>query len=77
MFDIDFNKSNIRNIEKENFDTFDLEMYSDEVNPAKYNAKVSPRQNIQNIKEISLDFIKGFDDPDENNLLFTGNTGLR
>lgn len=77
MFDIDFNKSNIRNIEKENFDTFDLEMYSDEVNQEKYNAKVSPRQNIQNIKEIALDFIKGFDDPDENNLLFTGNTGLR
>ena len=52
-------------------------MYSDEVNQEKYKAKVSPRQNIQNIKEIALDFIKGFDDPDENNLLFTGNTGLR
>lgn len=76
MFDIDFNKSNIQNIDKENFDTFKLELYSDEVNEAKYNAKVSPRQNIQNIKDLAIDFINGFDDPEENNLLFTGNTGL-
>ena len=76
MFDIDFNKSNIGNLDKENFDNFNFELYSDEINEQKYNAKVSPRQNIINIKEIAEDFIKGFDDPEENNLLFTGNTGL-
>lgn len=76
MFDIDLNKSNIGNLERENFDNFDLELYSDEVNPSKYNAKISPKQNISNIKKLALDFIKGFDDPEEKNLLFTGNTGL-
>ncbi len=76
IFDIDFNKSNIGNLSKENFDNFDLSLYSDEVNEEKYNAKISPRQNIENIKKIALDFIDGFDDPEENNLLFLGSTGL-
>lgn len=76
MFDIDFNKSNIGNLEKENFDNFDLNLYSDEVNESKYNAKISPRKNISIIKDISLKFLNDFDSPDEKNLLFTGNTGL-
>ncbi len=76
IFDIDFNKSNIGNLDKENFDNFDLEVYSDEVDVKKYNAKISPRQNIQNIKDIALNFINNFDNPNEKNLLFTGNTGL-
>lgn len=76
MFDIDFNKSNIGNLKKENFDNFDINLYSDEVSEEKYNAKVSPRQNILNIKEIAFNFINGFDNPEEKNLLFTGNTGL-
>ncbi len=76
MFDMEFNKSNIGNLEKENFDNFSLDLYSDDINEQKYKAKISPRQNIQNIKEITLKFIKDFDNPDEKNLLFTGNTGL-
>lgn len=76
MFDIEFNKANIGNLEKENFDNFDLELYSDEVNEKKYNAKISPRQNIQNVKAIALNFVDNFDSPDEKNLLFLGNTGL-
>lgn len=76
MFDMDFNKSNIGNLKKENFDNFKLDLYSDEINEQKYKAKVSPKQNIQKIKEIALKFIKDFDDPEEKNLLFTGNTGL-
>ncbi len=76
IFDIEFNKSNIGNLEKENFETFDSSLYSDEVNEKKYNAKISPRQNILNIKNITLNFVNNFDDPNEKNLLFTGNTGL-
>ena len=76
MFDIDFNKSNIGNLEKENFENFDLNLYSDDIDVKKYNAKISPKQNIINIKEISQNFIDNFDDPEEKNLLFTGNTGL-
>lgn len=76
MFDLEFNESNIGNLEKENFDNFNLDLYSDSADEQKYKAKISPRKNIQNIKEISLNFIKNFDNPDEKNLLFTGNTGL-
>ncbi len=76
IFDIQFNKSNIGNLEKENFDNFKLDLYSDQVDKKSYNANISPRQNILNIKNIALDFVKNFDDPEEKNLLFCGSTGL-
>lgn len=76
IFDIEFNKSNIGNLEKENFSNFRLDVYSDEINEEKYNSKISPRQNIDKIKDICLSFINNFDNPNEKNLLFTGNTGL-
>lgn len=73
LFDIEYNKSNIGNIKKENFETFDFNLYSDEIDPK---LKISPRENIKIIKKISENFIDNFDDPEEKNLLFTGNTGL-
>lgn len=76
MFDIDFNKSNIGNLEKENFQNFNFGLYSDEINEQKYRAKISPKQNIANIKNIAVKFVENFDNPEEKNLLFTGNTGL-
>lgn len=76
IFDLEYNKSNIGNIEKENFSTFSLEKYSNEVDEEKYNSKVSPRDNIKNIKNICEEFVKDFDNPNGKNLLFTGNTGL-
>lgn len=76
MFDIDFNKSNIGDLAKENFDNFDLALYSEEVNFEKFHAKISPKENISNIKQIALRFLEHFDNPEEKNLLFTGNTGL-
>lgn len=76
LFDIEYNKSNINNISKENFDNFNIDVYSDSVNEKLYNSNISPKENIKNIKNIALSFIKNFDSPDEKNLLFTGNTGL-
>lgn len=76
LFDIEFNKSNISNLKNENFDNFNLQYYSDEVDEDKYKAKLSPRKNIEKIKEICIHFIDYFDNIDEKNLLFTGNTGL-
>ena len=73
IFNIEYNKSNIGNIEKENFGTFNELLYSDEIDE-KLN--ISPRENIKIIKKISENFIKNFDDPNEKNLLFTGNIGL-
>ena len=76
IFNLEYNKSNIGNLEKENFSTFSLEKYSDEVNIEKYHANISPKENIKNIRKICENFINNFDDPNEKNLLFTGNTGL-
>lgn len=76
IFDFEYNKSNIGNIEKENFKNFSLDKYSDEINEEKYHTEISPRENIKNIKKICENFINNFDNPDEKNLLFTGNTGL-
>ncbi len=64
------------NLDKENFDNFDLSLYSDQVDEKKYNAKISPRKNIENIKQIAHNFIEDFNNPDGKSLLFTGNTGL-
>lgn len=77
ILDISFNNSNISNLNKENFDNFNCLMYSDEVDVAKYKFNISPRKNILNIKEKSLEFIKNFDNYEQKNLLFTGNAGLR
>jgi len=71
-----YNKSNIYNLDKENFDTFNCGLYSDKVDKDKYKSDLSPRENILKIKEIVDNFINNFDDLNEKNLLFTGNTGL-
>ena len=76
LLDISYNKSNISNLSKENFDTFRPEIFSDVVSPEKYKMNISPRQNMITIKEKCLEFIENFDNPDTHNLLFTGNTGL-
>lgn len=76
IFDIEYNKANIGNLEKENFSHFRLERFSNEKNPDKYKSPLSPRENMVNIKKICKTFIQSFDDENEKNLLFTGNTGL-
>lgn len=76
LFDIEYNKSNISNLEKDNFNNFDFNLYSDKVDEKLYSSNLSPRDNIKNIKEIASSFINNFDNPTEKNLLFLGNTGL-
>ena len=76
IFNIEYNKSNVGNLEKENFSTFRLDFYSNEVNSEKYRSKISPRENILKIKSISEKFIEKFDSPEEKNLIFMGNSGL-
>ena len=76
LLDISYNKSNISNLGKENFDNFRPEVFSDKIEPEKYNMNISPRQNMISIKEKCIQFIENFDNPETHNLLFTGNTGL-
>lgn len=76
LLDISYNKSNMSNLEKENFSTFNENKFSDEVNLAKYKLNISPRKNILSIKDKCIEFIDNFNNPNYKNLLFTGNTGL-
>lgn len=76
LFNIKYNSSNIGDLDKENFSTFDISLYSTEINKEKFKASISPRVNIENIKKIAEQFINNFDSPEEKNLLFIGNTGL-
>ena len=77
LLNVAFNKSNISNIDKENFNKFNELIFSDEVDLAKYRFNISPRRNILNIKNKSIEFVNNFDNPDYKNLLFVGSTGLR
>ena len=76
LYDIQYNKSNISNLDTQNFNTFSDLYYSDEIDENKYHTNISPRENINLIKDICLKFIENFEDINQKNLLFTGNTGL-
>ena len=77
LYNLEYNKSNIYNLENQNFDNFMFDLYSDEPNEEKYNSSLSPRENISKISKLAHRFIENFDSDREKNLLFTGNTGLR
>lgn len=68
-----FGQSNLSVIKEENFKTFNEFYYSDKLTSK---SKMSPRQNILDIKKIALSFIQSFEEEDTKNLLFTGNTGV-
>ena len=69
LLNVSYNQSNLSDIKNENFDNFNINLFSDE-------GKKSPRKNIENIKRASIKFVKDFDNKETKNLLFTGNTGL-
>lgn len=77
LLNYSFNKSNLSNLNKENFQTFNENIFSDEVDFAKYRFNISPRKNILNIKNKCMQFVENFDNINQKNLLFTGSTGLR
>jgi len=76
LIDYTYNQSQIYNIDKENFEMFNEEMFSDVADEALYNSKRSPRENILIIKDIAKKFVDEFDNKDTKNLMFTGGTGL-
>lgn len=76
IFDIAYNKSNMGNLERENFSSFNLRIFSDKADKEKYKSDLSPRENISIIREKAQNFINNFDNPEEKNLIFTGNTGV-
>lgn len=71
-----YNKSQLYSIDKENFTTFNPELFSDKVDNVRYKSDKSPRENILNIKARAKEFVKNFSDENNKNLIFIGSTGL-
>ncbi len=68
-----YSQSNLTELLKSQcFDNFDFSYYSSSVNP---NEGLSPHENIQNIFQHCINFVKNFDSMNQN-LLFYGETGL-
>lgn len=71
-----FSKSNISLSGAECFDNFNDDLYPDEIDAAKYGIIISPRENINIIKNACRQFIGNIDDPNRKNLFFSGRTGV-
>ena len=76
IYNIEYNQKNENIIKNQNFDNFNANLFSNEVNEKKYNSKISPRENITDIKNAAINFINNFDDENTKNLIFSGGTGL-
>ncbi|CDZ74233.1 putative DNA replication protein DnaC [Peptoniphilus sp. ING2-D1G] len=59
-------------LEKENFNTFDFKIFSEEIVEEE---GISPRENMENILKAVKKFIDVFDEKNDMNLLFYGPTG--
>lgn len=69
-----YEMSNLDNVlEKENFHTFNLNIFSDKPFESE---GISPRENMKDILQISESFVKNFNINNGENLLFYGTTGL-
>lgn len=71
-----FKASNISLTGDECFENFNELLYPHEVNHAKYGITISPRENINNIKDACIEFTKNLDAPNQKNLFFSGRTGV-
>lgn len=68
-------QSNLKNVlQKENFDTFNLEYYSNERGSQQY----SPKENMKNILKCAHEFTEGFQQSktERGNILIYGETGM-
>jgi hypothetical protein len=77
VYNIEYNQKNENIISIQNFNNFNLNLYSDKPDQKRYNCNISPRENIEDIKNAAIRFIDNFEDMNTKNLLFTGGTGLR
>lgn len=68
-----YNMSNLSNVlEKENFQSFNLDIFSDEPFEGQ---KLTPKKNMMNTLNICEGFVFNFDVNSKDNLLFYGETG--
>lgn len=76
FFDLNLEKFvGTKKMKTETFDNFDENLYSNDVNEKKYKLAISPKQNIINARNIAINFIKNFDNPNQESLIFFGSVG--
>lgn len=69
-----YNMSNLSNVlEKENFKHFNLNLFSNEPFEGE---SITPKENMMNILNVCEGFVFNFNEDNEENLLFYGETGL-
>lgn len=69
-----YRMSNLGNVlKKENFHNFNIDIFSNNKYPGE---DMTPRENMIDIAGISEGFISNFEEPNGDNLLFYGTTGL-
>ena len=68
-----YNNSNLQNFANHTFANFNIDLFEEDIFP---NTNVSPKQNMEFILNTAKDFVKNFDNPNQKNLFFCGNTGL-
>ncbi len=77
IYDIEYNEKNGNIIKSDNFNNFNANLFSDKIDKTKYHSDISPRDNIEDIKNTAIKFIDNFDNESTKNLIFSGGTGLR
>ena len=71
-----FEESNLNDIiDRENFETFRLDLYSDDIDDYDRDLQCTPHKNMLQVIKRVKSFIEGFDE-EHKNLLIYGNTGL-
>lgn len=71
-----YNKSNLYRLKNDTFEKFNDSLYDSNPNMQRFGINISPRENINKIKNLCLDFVENFGASDQKNLLFTGTPGV-
>ncbi len=67
--------ANLKTLDGFAFDQFDESLFADQPDPGRYHSELSPRQQIQGLRQACLRFVSEFDQPETRNLLFVGKPG--
>lgn len=67
--------ANLRALEGASFEQFDETLYDDQPNTARYHSEVSPRQQINGLRQACQRFVAEFDLAETRNMFFIGKPG--
>ncbi len=68
-------QANMRHLQNVSFASFDESLFSVRADPARYQSELSPRQQINGLRQACERFVRDFDRPDTRNMLFVGAPG--